>query len=90
MSNAATTEEPQSTTDLCPACGTWICSECSAQRPYASRFAAQAQRCASCRSLNGQMTPARHRARRADDHEASYQSCIADGLALRYPLEAER
>ena len=71
----------------CPACGTWLCDDCGAQRPYASRFAAQAQHCASCRCLSGHMTPARHRASRADDHTAAYESCIADGLVPRYPLE---
>ena len=91
MSNAATTEEPQSATrPERPACGTWLCDECGAQRPYASRFSAQLQQCASCHSVHGHMTPVRHRARRADDHEAAYQACIADGLVLRYPLEDAR
>ena len=91
MSNAATTEEPQSAArPECPACGTWVCDDCGAQRSYASRFSAQLQQCASCHSVHGHMTPVRHRARRADDHAASYQSCIADGLVLRYPLEDAR
>ena len=76
-------------TTACRACGTWICDDCSAQRAYASRFAAQLQHCASCQSLNGQMIAVTHRASRADDHAAAYQSCIADGLVLRYPLETE-
>ena len=90
MTTSIEPSTPQSATHPCPACGTWLCDDCGAQRSYASRFSAQAQHCASCRSLSGHMTPARHRARRADDHAASYQSCISTGLALRYPLEAER
>ena len=81
---------PSAARPECPACGTWFCDDCGARRPYASRFAAQLQHCAICHSVHGHLTPARHRARRADDHEASYQSCIADGLVLRYPLEDAR
>lgn len=40
------------------------------------------------KSPNGRMEPIHHRAGHADDHETSYRSCIADGLAPRYPLGA--
>jgi hypothetical protein len=34
------------------------------------------------------MEETRHRGSRADDHDASFRASIADGLALRYPLDS--
>jgi hypothetical protein len=80
---------PTNETHPCPACGTRVCDDCDARRSQANRFAQHPQRCPNshCQSLNGRMEPSRHRANRAGDHESSCQSCIADGLALRYPLD---
>jgi hypothetical protein len=68
---------PTSEHAACRACGTWICSECSARRPYASRFASIPQRCATCSSANGHMAQVVHRESRADDHDASYRRGMA-------------
>jgi hypothetical protein len=88
MTNLTAPAAPTDATNLCPACGIWVCDDCGALRSQANRFSRHAQHCPSCRSLNGRMEPTRHRAGRADDHESSYRSSIADGRALRYPLDA--
>lgn len=90
MTQAIESSAPAIETYPCPACGTWVCDDCGAQRPYASRFSERPQQCARCHSVNGQMKAGRHRAGRADDHAAASQSCLADGLMLRYPLGIER
>ncbi|KRC60874.1 hypothetical protein ASE14_07880 [Agromyces sp. Root81] len=61
----------------CPACGNWICNECSAERRYASRFSREAQSCSKCGSHAGHMAPAPHRGVRADDHSSSYRLLVA-------------
>ncbi|MCU1419889.1 MAG: hypothetical protein JWR57_1058 [Mycetocola sp.] len=86
MSNLTAQPGPKNETNPCAACGIWVCDDCGARRSQANRFSEQAQRCPSCRSLNGRMEPIRHRVGRADDHESSYRSSIADGLVPRYPL----
>lgn len=70
----------------CSVCGTWLCDDCGARRPHANRFSSQPQLCPQCSSASGCMTPVSHRAGRADDHEAAFRQCIAEGLPLRYPL----
>jgi hypothetical protein len=60
----------------CRACGTWICDDCSARRPYASRFASDPQCCATCASTAGRMAPVVHRESRADDHDAAYRRSV--------------
>ena len=70
----------------CRVCGTWVCEDCGARRPHANRFSSQPQLCPQCSSASGCMAPVAHRAGRADDHEAAFRQCIAEGLPLRYPL----
>lgn len=89
MTNVIEPSVPQSETGHCPACGTWTCDDCGAQRPYTSRFSEKSQQCASCRSLSGQMMPSSHCESRADEHATSYQSRIANSGAPRYPLGLE-
>lgn len=86
--NRASASSPAPT--ACPACGTWVCDDCGAQRHYASRFSQEPQHCLSpgCRSLNGHMQPARHRPGRAEDHQDAFLAIAAHGrTALRYPLD---
>jgi hypothetical protein len=76
-----------------PACGTWVCEDCGAERRYSSRFSEEPQRCPGCRSLNGHMAPAQHRRSRgrAEDHETACLAIVAEGLVPSYPLgEATR
>jgi hypothetical protein len=70
----------------CRACGTWVCDDCGAKLADASRFSGQPHHCPKCSSAQGRMAPVVHRARRANDHEESYQRGIADGGLLRYPV----
>lgn len=70
----------------CPACGSWVCDDCGAVRRYANRFSPEAQSCSKCGSLSGSMSPAQHRAVRADDHSGSYRLLVAQGRVPRYPV----
>jgi hypothetical protein len=87
MSNLIAPAARKNKTQPCPACGTWVCEDCGHRRAGANSFSEKPQRCPSCQSLNGRMESSRHRASRADDHESSYRSSLAAGLAPRYPLD---
>jgi hypothetical protein len=88
MTNFIEPPAPQSETRPCRACGTWVCDDCGARRPYASRFSSTPQRCAMCGGTNGHMAAVVHRVSRADDHDASYRRSMAGDIPLRYPLRS--
>lgn len=69
---------------VCRICGRWECLDCGVMRGRRNRFSENPQYCPSCKSLNGQMLPSRHRD--PVEHFVSFMDATSKGLALRYPV----
>lgn len=72
---------------VCRTCGRWRCSSCGAERSIRNRFYPHPHQCASCKSLDGEMLPSRHRD--PVDHFIGFIAMSVDEeCSLRYPVAA--